>query len=153
MGSPLTISTMTEFPNPSFDGTEQLPLIWSAPGNGLTNYNITSQVLAILLEGLLTTPTILEDEATYASVALDTRILVKNSMAFTTTITLLPASSYLAPILVKDIGGFASEVNPITVLFTGGEEVDGLAQIDITNPYGSFWFNPLPSSIGGFYGP
>lgn len=153
MGSPLTISTMTVFPNSVFDGTEQFPIIWSAPVNGLTNYNITSQVLALLLDNLLTTPTILEDEATYASVALDTRILVRNSGALTTTITLLSAASYLAPILVKDIGGFASALNPITVLFTGGEEVDGLSQIDITNPYGSFVFNPLPSSIGGFYGP
>lgn len=154
MASSLTIASMTTFPNSAFDGTEVFPLV--APGSPATgiNYNITSLQLALLMAALTNTATVLEDDATYASVSTDTKILVKNSGALTTTITLLASSNYSVPILVKDIAGYASEANPVSVVFSGGESVDGLTQIDIINPYGSFWFSPIPASAGGgFYGP
>lgn len=154
MASSLTIASMTTFPNTTFAGSEVFPLVY--PGNAASgiNYNITSRQLALLLSALINDPTVLEDEASYASVSTDTKILVKNSGALTTTITLLESSNYSAPILVKDIAGYASQANPVTVVFSGGESVDGLTQIDIINPYGSFLFSPIPASAGGgFYGP
>lgn len=146
--SPLIISAMTLFPSSTFTGNELLPLVSNLSGANL-NYRLTTRQLALLIPALAYEPTILIDEATYASVDTDTRILVDNTGALTTTITLLSASSYALPILVKDIGGFASQANPITINFTGGETVDGLTSIDITNPYGWFTFNPL--AAGNFY--
>jgi hypothetical protein len=132
-----------------FSGTDLMEIVSPGTAEGGVNYSITMLELAQYLIGLFDTATILEDEAAYASVATDQRILVKNSMALSTTITLLASSSYIVPILVKDIGGFASVANPITVNFTGGETIDGLSSVTITNPFGWMWFNPLEA--GNFY--
>lgn len=146
------MTDLPEYGGSQFTGYELLEIV--SPGSdepeNAVNYSITTSDLARLLEPLVAgLPTILEDEAVYASVGTDSRILVKNSMAFTTDITLALASAYAQPILVKDIAGFASAANPINVTFTGGQSVDGLTTVSISNPYGWFWFNPL--AAGNFY--
>lgn len=148
--TPQAISGMTDFPSTEFDGTEKFPLIWPGTPGLAVNYSIDSFTLAALIYPLIGgVPTILEDEASYNSVGTDTRILVKNSMALSTSIVLLTAGSYNQAVLIKDIGGYASEANPITVTFSSGEKIDGLSTITITNPYGWMWFNPLEA--GNFY--
>ena len=144
---------MTDLPaygQGSFSGTELMEIV--SPGTAAlgVNYAITTELLALYLLNVATIPTIIQNEAVYDSVATDTRILVKNSGAFTTGIVLLTAQSYAQPILVKDLSGFASDVNPITVTFSGGQTMDGMTSVSITNPYGWYWFNPL--AAGNFYG-
>lgn len=121
-----------------------------SPGNAANgvNYSITLQALALLvLPAVAGSPTFVISGATYNSVASDTRILVNKTVGSATSIVLLGGSSYLLPILVKDLKGDA-DINPITVSFPG--TMDGLASpIIINNSYGFFWFNPL--AAGNFY--
>jgi hypothetical protein len=63
---------------------------------------------------------------------------------------LLASTSYTQPILVKDFNGTASLTNPITITMAGADTYDGLTSVQISNPYGWYWFNPKPTS-GGFY--
>lgn len=143
---------MTDLPaygGAQFAGDELMEIVSPGTAADGVNYAITTQQLASLIPGLFGTPVILVDEASYSSVGSDTRILVNNTMAFSTAILLAASSSYAQGILVKDIGGYASEANPITVTFSDGETVDGLTVVTITNPYGWFWFNPL--AAGNFY--
>jgi hypothetical protein len=113
------------------------------------NYSITMQLLAQLIgQAIALQPTVVTIPV-YPSVATDTRILMELAAPATATITLLSSLSYLQPVLVKDAFGTASLATPMNVVFTGGQLADGLATVSIQNPYGGFWFNPLPS--GGFY--
>lgn len=137
---------------PAFSGALPASALFEvvSPGDPSTaaNYSMTAAQMAALIPGLIT-PTILEDEAAYASVATDIRILVKNTGALTSAITMLLATNYSQPVLIKDIGGFASAPNPISISFTGGESCDGETTVTIETAYGWVWLNPL--AAGGFY--
>lgn len=113
------------------------------------NYRITSLSLAALLGGAqYGSPTIITSGSSYSSVATDTRILVNKTISSATSIVLLGSASYSQPVLVKDLKG-DSVADPITVTFSGGQTVDGLASVVIAAGYGAWWFNPLAS--GGWY--
>lgn len=140
------MTDLPEFDGP-FDGTELFELV--APGNveeGI-NYSVNLAQLAAYI--IAPTPTFVTSGPTYASVATDVRILVDLAVAGPLTITLLGSGAYLQPILVKDIGGTCDGTNTITVVFTGGETMDGLTTVVLSNPYAWFWFNPLEA--GNFY--
>jgi hypothetical protein len=118
------------------------------PGNAAAgvNYGITLAQLALIIGGGGAL-TIITSGATYTSVQADTRILVNKTVGSPTAITLLAASSYLQPVLVKDLKGDAA-TNNITVNFPG--TFDGIASpLTISTAYGFIWFNPLPT--GNFY--
>jgi hypothetical protein len=65
------------------------------------------------------------------------------------TITMLPSASYFQPILIKDIAGNLSGTNTLTVNFSSGQTMDGVASLVFSSPYQWIWLNPLAS--GGFY--
>lgn len=142
MVAPLTISGMDPYTAPKFTGQEVLPMVTTGDPATAENVGLTSAQLMAFLSGV-SSPTILADAAAYASVATNLTILVDNTGALTTTITLLAAADYSAPILIKDIGGFASGPNPISLVFTGGELCDGAAQVDIDAAYGWVVLVPL----------
>lgn len=124
-----------------------------SPGNAANgvNYSITSAQLALLINGsIYAAPTFVTSGSMYPSVGTDSRILVNKTVGSATSVVLASSTSYLLPVLVKDLKGDAG-TNPITVTFSGGQTLDGLApaQVVINNPYGYFWFNPLSS--GGWY--
>ena len=132
------------------DLTALLELV--SPGNASqgVNYAITFKLLAALInQAIVSQPTIVT-ATTYNSVASDTRILVDYPSAESGTVNLLASTSYTQPLLVKDYNGTASLSNPITVNMKGTDTYDGQASVQITNPYGFFWFNPKPNG-GGFY--
>lgn len=144
------MTDLPEFTGTSFDGTELFEVV--APGSAALgiNYRITSQQLATLLQLLVGgAPTFVINEAVYNSVPTDTRILVDNTAPQSTSIVLDASADYSFPVLVKDLDGLASDTDPITVTFSGGELMDGLSQVVINNPYGYMWFNPL--AAGGWY--
>lgn len=122
-----------------------------SPGNAANgvNYSITALQLAALINGVVfASPTFVKSGAVYNSVGTDTRILVQKTIGSATSVILAPSTSYFNPVLVKDLKG-DSDVNPITVTFSGGQLMDGLNQVVINNPFGYFWFNPL--ATGGWY--
>lgn len=140
---------MTDLPalTAALDGTELMELV--APGNASdgVNYSITTARLAGFV--VAPVPTIIQSGSAYNSVASDVRILIDLAVAGPITITLLNSSRYLQPILVKDIAGNVDGTNPITVVFSNGQTVDGLSTVVLSNPYAWFWFNPL--AAGNFY--
>lgn len=135
---------------PAYPGTLDLTALMEivSPGtsaNGV-NYAITLAQLALII-GSGGAPTFITSGATYASVQTDTKILVNKTIGSETAITLLAASSYFQPILIKDLKGDADS-NPITINFTG--TYDGIASpLTINTEYGFIWFYPLAS--GNFY--
>ncbi len=138
---------------PAYPGTFDLTALFEivSPGTASSgiNYGITATQLAVLLFGAqFSSPTIITSGATYNSVATDTRILVNKTIGSATSVVLLSSTSYLQPLLVKDLKGDADS-NPITVTFNGTQKMDGLSSVVISNPFGYFWFNPLAS--GGWY--
>ena len=142
---------MTDLPSytGAYDGTSLLEMV--TPGNDASgvNYSITLTLLADFLAFAQTlNPTIITSGAVYNSVATDTRILINKTIGSATSVVLLASAGYFQPILVKDYKGDAA-TNPITVTFSGGQTMDGLASVVIGTNYGYFWFNPGPS--GGFY--
>lgn len=143
---------MTDLPSYTggLDLTALLELV--SPGNAANgvNYAITLKLLAALInQAIVGQPTIVT-ATTYNSVASDTRILVDYPSPEPGTVNMLVSTSYTQPILVKDYAGTASIANPITVNMKGTDTYDGQASVQITNPYGFFWFNPKPNG-GGFY--
>lgn len=112
------------------------------------NYSITAAQMAVLIGAPSYSNKIITAGASYNSVNTDTRILINKTIGSATSVVLLPSASYGQPVMVKDAKGDA-DVNPITVTFSGGQLMDGLAQVVINNPFGFFWFNPLAA---GFYG-
>lgn len=54
------------------------------------------------------------------------------------------------PILIKDIGGFCSEVNFIRLTADGSELIDGQATQDLINAYGAMTLRAL-SDLSGWY--
>lgn len=145
------MTDLPAYPGGDFAGGELFEIVSPGTAAAGINYRITAAVLAAKLQILIGagSPTFVDDAPLYNSVATDTRILVRNTAPLSTSIVLLGAAAYSLPILVKDLTGLATDVNPITVTFTGGETMDGLAQVQIMNPYGYFWFNPL--AAGNFY--
>ncbi len=112
------------------------------------NYSISAAEMAVLIGVAAYNNTFVTAGATYNSLDTDTRIIVKKTVGSATHVVLLAGAEYGQPILVKDGKGDA-DVNPITITFSGGQLMDGLATVIINNPYGFFWFNPLAD---GFYG-
>lgn len=54
----------------------------------------------------------------------------------------IPGDFPIVPLCIVDIGGFASDVNTITINRAGTELIDGLASIQITSPFGAFVLRP-----------
>lgn len=140
------------FPGP-FNGDELFEVV--APGNAEmgVNYSATSFLLSQFIQNLSYQPTFLlqgGDSPLDPYVVANTvnRLLVNKTVPGATYIQLGLASTYRLPVLIKDLKG-DSAVNPITVTFTGGETLDGLDQVVISNPFGYFWFNPL--TAGNWY--
>lgn len=134
----------------TFDLTALLEIVSPGTAAAGVNYGITPPQLAALLFGAqFNTPTILTTGTTYASVASDTRILSKLTVAAPFTLTLLPSASYTQPILIKDIGGNWGPVNTFTINFSAGQKMDGQSSLVFSAPYSWIWLNPLAS--GGFY--
>ena len=52
------------------------------------------------------------------------------------------------PLVIVDIGGFASGANPITILAASGETISGLTQVQITSAYGAVILQPDPVNGG-----
>lgn len=135
---------------PAYPGTLDLTALMEivSPGNAAlgVNYAITLAQLALII-GSGGAATIITSGATYASVATDTKILVNKTIGSATAVTLLAASQYFQPVLVKDLKGDA-DVNPITINFTG--TYDGIASpLTINTQFGFVWFYPL--AAGNFY--
>jgi hypothetical protein len=139
---------------PAYTGAMDLTALleFVAPGNPNTavNYSITLALLAAFINQAIASQPTVVTATTYNSVATDTRILVELASPAAATINLLASTSYTQPILVKDFNGTASASNPITITMAGADTYDGLASVQISNPYGWYWFNPKPTS-GGFY--
>lgn len=66
----------------------------------------------------------------------------------TTPAGALPGLSLGLPMTIVDIGGFASDANPITIMPYGTETIMGLASIQITSPFGAFVLLPNLTSGG-----
>lgn len=132
----------------TFDLTALLEIVSPGTAANGVNYAITPLQLAYLILGAQS-PTIITTGTSYASVATDTRILSKLTVAAPFTLTMLSSSSYTQPILIKDIAGNWGPVNTFTINFSGGQTVDGLSSLVFSSPYQWTWLNPLAS--GGFY--
>src|ERR1700677_207379 len=131
---------------PAYPGTLDLTALMEivSPGTAAAgvNYGITLAQLALII-GSGGLPTIITSGATYNSVQTDTRILVNKTVGSATAITLLAASSYFQPVLIKDLKLDAA-TNPITINFTG--TYDGIASpLTINTNGGWIWMNPLAS--------
>lgn len=145
---------MTDLPSFAgpFDGTELFEVV--APGNAAEgiNYSVTALTLTQFVIGLIATPTFITDGADIGDpFAVDPtmlRVLVNKTVGAATEIVLDPASTFQAPLLIKDLKGDA-DLNPITITFSGGDTMDGLTQVVINNPFGYMWFNPL--AAGNWY--
>lgn len=140
------MTDLPAFPG-TFTGNELMEIVSPGTVQGI-NYAVRMQVLANYLISLQASPTFVISGATYNSVATDTAILVNKTIGSNTSVVLLISQSYSLPILVKDLKGDAA-THPITVTFTSGQLMDGLASVVINNPYGWVRFSPLMA--GGFY--
>lgn len=142
------ITSLTELTG-ILDGTSIVYLV--SPGSVSTgnSYKVKLTTLAAYFNAAaFGTPTFVTSGLSYNSVATDTRILVNKTIGSATSVVLLTSTQYSLPVLVKDLKGDADS-NPITVTFSGGQTMDGLSNVVISNPYGYFWFNPL--AAGGWY--
>lgn len=54
----------------------------------------------------------------------------------------VPGDFPVTPLVIVDIGGFASAVNTITINRAGSELIDGLTSILIDSPYAAFVLRP-----------
>lgn len=54
----------------------------------------------------------------------------------------IPQQFVIVPTVIVDSGGFASDVNTITIVPFGTERIDGLASIQIVQAYGAFVLKP-----------
>lgn len=63
-----------------------------------------------------------------------------------------PAQPFDGAIWVKDLGGFASAANPITVVPNGTDTIDGQANYKIINPMQLLRIYPLIDATGWFLG-
>lgn len=82
----------------------------------------------------------------YTPIATDLMLLVDTS-AGPVTILMPPASTRGLPLEVKDDTGNA-DANNISITFTGGEKLDGLAPYLIDSKYGAVTLAP---QVGGYY--
>lgn len=131
------------------DGTAVIYIVSPGTETEGNSYQVSLDTLATFFTAAsVGSPTFVISGATYNSVATDTRILVNKTVGSATSVVLLASASYSFPVLVKDLKGDADS-NPITITFSGGQTMDGLASVIISNPYGYFWFNPL--TAGGWY--
>jgi len=85
----------------------------------------------------------------YTVIAGVNRVLINKTVGAATGILFSLASTYTAPILIKDVKGDAA-TNNITITFTGGELADGLSTIVLSTAYAGIWLNPYPTG-GSFY--
>lgn len=142
------LSQLPDFPNTVLSGTELFEIVIA----NVANYSITSAALAVLINGYSYQNTIITSGATLASPytvpTTVTRALLNKTIASASYVVFGLASAYSQPVLVRDLKGDAGTF-PINITFTGGELCDGLALVDITNPYGGYILNPLSS--GGWY--
>lgn len=132
----------------SLDGGEEVPIV-----QGGTTKRTTTGAIATTY-GQLNTEIVLAG-ATLASPFLvgvmDSTVLF-DKIVGAASYALMPlaaAMEFTSPVLFKDIKGDAA-TNNITVVFSGGEECDGLSSLSITNDYGWISIRPLPGG-GGWY--
>lgn len=139
--------------NITLAGGEVMEIV--SPGNAEEgdNFQVTTAVLAAYFASYpFVTGRVVVTSTPYSIGALILQVLVDLAVAAPVSIVapLAASMTYPYPVLIKDFGGDASDVNPITVTFTGGELCDGLSDLTITNPYGWVRINPNPSG-GGWY--
>lgn len=129
-----------------------------SPGNAAlgNTYQVTTAVLAAFYGAypFLNSETITAGATSispYLVEATDTRVLFKKTIG-SASFALCPLAAsmlYGQEVLFKDINGDAGAHN-ITVSFSGGEECDALAMLEITTNYGWFRITPIPGG-GGWY--
>ena len=87
----------------------------------------------------------------YLMLTTDTQILFKKTAGSPSYLRAPLAASMRAPfpVVIKDIKGDAA-TNPITVLFSGGELIDGASTLSINNAYGWVRINPNPGGGAWF---
>lgn len=135
--------------NVTLTGGEAMEIV--SPGNAETgdNYQVTTAVLAAYFASYpFVTGRVLVTATPYSIGVAILQVLVDLAVAAPVSVVapLAVSMTYPYPVLIKDFGGDASDVNPITVTFTGGELCDGLSSLTIQNPYGWVRINP---NIGG----
>lgn len=145
---------MTDLPvfSGTLDGTELMEIVAAGAGQDIeangVNYQITTLLLATLLVQVTLNAVIIGDgEHTsaldpYEVQPTDGRIYINKSIASPTYILMPLASTMVVEPLVQDIAGTVTDVNGVTVAFTGGELANGLATIPIQSAYGGYFFRP-----------
>jgi hypothetical protein len=149
---------MTDLPvfSGTLNGTELMEVVAAPTGQtneaSGVNYQITTQLLAVLIANLNLTSVIIVDGqytnplSPYIPTQLISRIYINKTLAEPTYITFDHATAYAVEPLVKDIAGTADAVgNGIIVRFTGLEAADGNQTVSIETPYGGYFFRPIAS--------
>lgn len=148
---------MTDLPvfTGTLDGTELLEIVAAPAGQtneaGGVNYQITSDLLANLLVQLQLSSVIITDGEhetpgdPYIVQSTDGRIYVNKTIPGPTYILMPLAAGMIVEPLVADIAGTVTDVDGVTVTFTGGELANGFASIPIQSAYGGYFFRPSPT--------
>lgn len=143
------------FPGTQLVGNELMELVSPPNVDQALNYSITTGVLASLIIPLGSRAVFVLNGGTapapFVPGASFARYLFKNTVPAASFVQFAPALNYAQPILIKDQLGDA-DVHPITVTFSGGQLVDGLATVTISTPYGGYWISPLPDFTGFYLG-
>jgi len=138
--------------NVSLTGGEVMEIV--SPGNAQfgNNFQVTTAVLGAYFAAYpFVNARVVVNSTPYTIASTVVQVLVNGAAApFSVIAPLSSSMAYPYPVLIKDFSGNASDVNPITLTFTGGERCDGLSSLTITNPYGWITINPNPS-VNGWY--
>lgn len=146
------MTLLNPYTGTSFLGTELFEIVSPGIPGSSANFKITVAQMQALFGAFSYVNTIVTTGATvgnpYIVPTTVNRVLIAKAASSASEVQLGASASYPGPVLVRDLIGDA-DVNPITVTFTGGEECDGLASVQIGTDYAGYWFNPLKS--GGWY--
>lgn len=148
---------MTDLPEftGTLNGEELIEIVAAAAGADLeaegVNYSIPSQLLANLLVQLTLTAVIITDGQydtpgdPYVVQSTDGRIYINKSVAEPTYIEMPLASTMIVEPLVRDVAGTVNDTTAIvTTTFTGGEFADdNYTTVQITSPWGGYFFRPI----------
>lgn len=145
--------TSLEVLNISLTGSEVMEIV--SPGNAEfgNNFQVTTAVLGAYFASFQFQGATVVKVSPYIMLTTNTRLLVDLTTPGPCSILVPLAADMLAPfpVLIKDLAGIADpDTNPITITFTDGEQIDGLDQLQITNPYGWVTINPTPGG-GSWY--
>ncbi len=149
------MTDLPTFPGAQLVGNELFEIVSPPNVDQALNYSVSSGLLALMIVGISNPGIFVLDGGTAPApfIPLNTisRYLFKTTLALPSFVQFDLASTYPGPILIKDQKGDA-DVRPITVTFSGGQLVDGLATVTISTPYGGYWFTPLPDNSGFYLG-